>query len=368
MDVETFCQWVDKINIFIGIFVILVAISQAFIKNKKPINYVIILLYLSAGTIIITYSLEASGAIASYPHLIGIAWPLQPIVAATMYLYVKLLVSPTFSFKPKHLLFYSPGVLYFLFLIPNLYLSEAAEKIHVLSEYNQWKFLAAIDFVLYNLVSLAFVSLALYEMRIIFNKQRLKNLEQFRLVFVFLIVGVLAVVLYSISLFSESGLLMRVASLIMHLLLFVPFLLGFRYPNFMLELTSEISREKYKQSQVKGININGVVSRLTELMKLEKIFTDSELTINKLSEQLSISTHQLSEILNNTIEMNYAAYITSFRIEEAKRLLIKNPKESVLQIAYAVGFNSKTTFNTAFKKSTNLTPTEFRKKQQKLKN
>jgi AraC-like DNA-binding protein len=97
-------------------------------------------------------------------------------------------------------------------------------------------------------------------------------------------------------------------------------------------------------------------------VEIEKIFIDPVLDIGKISEELRISKHQLSEILNSKLKMDYKNYVNSYRIEEAKKLLENEPGHTILQIAYAVGFNSKTAFNTAFKKMTNITPTEYRKK------
>jgi len=63
---------------------------------------------------------------------------------------------------------------------------------------------------------------------------------------------------------------------------------------------------------------------------------------------------------------NFYDFINRYRILEAKQLLTnpKDPKITVLEVLYEVGFNSKSSFNTLFKKYTGLTPTEFRKKQQ----
>ena len=58
--------------------------------------------------------------------------------------------------------------------------------------------------------------------------------------------------------------------------------------------------------------------------------------------------------------MNYWTLINKYRIEEAKELLINSPEDSILKIAYTVGYNSKTTFNTTFKKIVGITPSEFR--------
>ena len=70
----------------------------------------------------------------------------------------------------------------------------------------------------------------------------------------------------------------------------------------------------------------------------------------------------LSYIINDKFNLNFYDFINKYRIEESKQYLNKSSNiKTVLEIAYKVGFNSKTTFNSAFKKYTDMTPSEFRK-------
>ena len=59
---------------------------------------------------------------------------------------------------------------------------------------------------------------------------------------------------------------------------------------------------------------------------------------------------------------NFFDYINSYRVAEAKEKIAKEPAQTLLQIAYAVGFNSKNSFNSAFKKHVGMTPSAYRKK------
>ena len=71
----------------------------------------------------------------------------------------------------------------------------------------------------------------------------------------------------------------------------------------------------------------------------------------------------LSQIINEYFEQNFQDYINKQRIEESKKYLLdKVKRKTVLEILYEVGFNTKSSFNIAFKKTTGLTPTEFKKK------
>jgi AraC-like DNA-binding protein/flagellar biogenesis protein FliO len=104
-------------------------------------------------------------------------------------------------------------------------------------------------------------------------------------------------------------------------------------------------------------------SDLEQLMEKDKPFFDCELSLVKLAHQMNTSTHILSYVINNGFDENFYQFVNRYRIEEAKKLIL-NPKMShfnLIGIAYEVGFNSKTVFNTTFKKYTELTPTEFKK-------
>lgn len=103
---------------------------------------------------------------------------------------------------------------------------------------------------------------------------------------------------------------------------------------------------------------------LLEIMNTKKPFLESDLSLVKLAMILNISSHQLSYLINKGFEENFYQFINSFRVEEAKKLIL-DPKKShltMLGIGFEVGFNSKTVFNTTFKKITGLTPSEFKNK------
>ena len=98
-------------------------------------------------------------------------------------------------------------------------------------------------------------------------------------------------------------------------------------------------------------------------MKEEKIYLDPDLTLKKLSEKLFVHYNHLSQIVNDQLNQSFNDFVNNYRIAEAK-FMLKDPEESektILEIAYDVGFYSKSVFNTAFKKFTGLTPSQFRK-------
>jgi AraC-like DNA-binding protein len=93
---------------------------------------------------------------------------------------------------------------------------------------------------------------------------------------------------------------------------------------------------------------------------------NADLTLKKLSERLMIHYNHLSQIVNEKLQHSFNDFINKYRIEEACKKLLDpvEGKKTVLEIAYDTGFYSKSVFNTAFKKFTGMTPSQFKKKHQ----
>jgi AraC-like DNA-binding protein len=105
--------------------------------------------------------------------------------------------------------------------------------------------------------------------------------------------------------------------------------------------------------------------KLTALMDLEKPYLDSDITLPKLAKLLQLTTYQASYLINTCFGENFYTFINRYRLEKCKEMFA-DPNYahlSILGIAFESGFNSKTAFNTAFKKSMGLSPKEFRDQQ-----
>lgn len=169
-----------------------------------------------------------------------------------------------------------------------------------------------------------------------------------------------SIVLLSLGFLLCSDPVLLMGGTIITLINVCVFLSNMRYPNFYRLIEQEIKKSRYERSLLKGLDTEVVFDRLTYLMGVENIYTDFELSLEGLAQMLSITPHQLSEFMNERLNTNFRNYINSYRIEEAKKILINESDKNILTICYDVGFNSKSTFNHCFKKYTNKTPSEFR--------
>jgi AraC-like DNA-binding protein len=97
-------------------------------------------------------------------------------------------------------------------------------------------------------------------------------------------------------------------------------------------------------------------------MLVEKPYLKSDLTIYELAKMLNSNSKYLSVIINTDFNQNFATFINSYRIEEAKELLKEEANEqfTIEAIAKMSGFNSKSSFNNAFKYFQNITPSQYK--------
>ncbi|SDE45604.1 Helix-turn-helix domain-containing protein [Dyadobacter soli] len=126
-------------------------------------------------------------------------------------------------------------------------------------------------------------------------------------------------------------------------------------------LVVETAGKPARQKRVDDAVFDDLKTRLEELMQSQKPYLDPALSLPSLAGKLGISVHELSYVVNEAYEENFFAFVNRYRVTEAKRLLLSDAFEklNILGVAYESGFNSKTTFNTTFKKLTGQSPTDF---------
>ncbi len=133
------------------------------------------------------------------------------------------------------------------------------------------------------------------------------------------------------------------------------------FPDVALNLNEAVEK-KYAKSTLENIDCSSVFQKLERLMKNEKVYCDESLSLSSLSELLNLKPHQLSELINTQYGHGFPHYLRHHRIEAAKERLLSHPKESILSISLSVGFNSQSSFYTAFKHFVGHSPANYRKK------
>ncbi len=121
------------------------------------------------------------------------------------------------------------------------------------------------------------------------------------------------------------------------------------------------SLPSYQNSRLSQAEANNYLQQIKHKLAAERVYLQPDLTIEKLSKVVDLHPKTISEIINRCEGKNFVAFINSYRIEEAKKLLTdRDSNHKIAAVAYSCGFNSLSVFNLTFKNLTSLTPSEYR--------
>jgi len=285
----------------------------------------------------------------------------------TLYLYVRALTTPRESFDRKDLLHFLPFIFCALYLTP-YFLHSAESKIANLAsaDYAQWYFIRSWLAIVQGAIYLYFVLRCLAD----FSRKTSGSgslSDRAILLQARVLVGLLLLVFFGglIRLLlrdrgAETNLLLPLCGSIM---VYAVAWLGLTRPEALAGASEEApAPKKYDRSTLTPERAEEYLKRLLKVMETEKPWTDGDLTLQKLAGRIAIPAPHLSQLINERIGQSFSDFINGYRVEEAKRRL-RDPAHkhySVLAIAEEVGFNSKSSFNSVFKKHARMTPSEFR--------
>jgi AraC-like DNA-binding protein len=120
---------------------------------------------------------------------------------------------------------------------------------------------------------------------------------------------------------------------------------------------------KYQKSSLSEENKEMILAKIKKEMETNSYFTNNLASLSGLAKQINESSHHVSQVINEKLNKNFFELLAGYRVEHAKKLIIddKENKLTVEELAEMVGYNSKSSFNSAFKSNTLQTPSEFRK-------
>ncbi len=135
-----------------------------------------------------------------------------------------------------------------------------------------------------------------------------------------------------------------------------------RHPNVLSG--EELALPKYASSTLDPGNAEAHVRRLKSVMAEDKPYRDGSLTLPVLARSIGVSPHLLSQLLNGHLGKNFSRFVNGYRVEDAMQQLEDPALEhfTIAAIAQEVGFNSLSSFNTAFKAVTGITPSQYQQR------
>ncbi len=292
-------------------------------------------------------------------------FPMFLLIGPFIYLYALTVENPSYRPKPLFLLNFLPYIFFVLFfsyriLARGLTTPPQFEVLMGGTLPLGIKLFMVIDF----LMRLAYTTVSFSV--VLRNKKNEKFAAEksfdWKLLIILLSVSSFTLLVYLIILIFSLGLEIRFLLGIFFSVLI--YLLGYYYIKEKSFSHSKAGRKesKYARSGLSEKRKRELYLALVDLMEKEKHYLNPELSAGFLADKLNISQNHLSQVLNEAVGKNFYEFVNYYRIREAKKLLenVEN-NSSILSIAYDVGFNSKTTFNIAFKKIAKMSPSEYRK-------
>ena len=381
--------------IFIGsIFLVFLTIYMLlFTKNaaKSYADYVLSFLLLVHCWSVILFLILYSEYILQFPHVFKTGLPLNFLIAPFSYLYVRAVLFNEKKIQKRDLIHLIPFVIVFINYIP-FYLLPVNEKVTVIqNSLNYWPdtfkyqagFLPENFSILFRLI-LAIIYLVLQWNLILSYKKVhkessiqiqisnvLKWLKLFTItstVIFFGIIGFMLTVFFLPSYYNDD-LLMQIPSLLVSVGFFVMAAYLLTHP----EILSGLPFVKYKEVPSDVINDKSYMfpyinedyklemERIVDYFKIEKPYLNKDLNINQVSVALAIPSRELSFIINNHFGQRFNDFLNKYRIEYITKKINKEylSNYTIEGIASEAGFASKSTFNLAFKKYHQCTPTEY---------
>lgn len=322
----------------------------------------------------------------AYPDLDMLRYNVSLFMGPTLYLYVKAAIYNDFKLNIKHLVHTIPYVIACLVMIPNFFSVDNASKQLWYDNFTSVPELTFIHFM--TTIQLGFYLVAIYKHLIRYRKVVVENYSDAdrlnkrwltQLIFLFTVIYFIGLgrMYFRFSIYQNYE-LERLVQLIMIIsgLLSICWILWqalhkpelFNGVSSAIAVTDELPTSEDNSSVAKTPAIetekyDAIVLRLRGYMEQNKPFLDPYLSVDTLAEQINLPSSELSITINRIIGQHFFDFVNLYRINLAAEMLIKNeqPPKTVLEILHEVGFNSKSSFNTAFKKHLLMTPSQYRK-------
>lgn len=355
-------------------------------KRKYQSDYILGSWLGFMGIHLLNYYLFVTGFLDLHPHLLGIGVAFPLLEAAFMFIYVEVMIRKDGKLKWYDLMHTLPFLIFTIWFTFDFYHLSGADKLTYYQ--NIYNGNLPRDLALMTLPNI-FVGPVYVILSLIKLSRHTKNIsnsfsytEQINLNWLKYVIGGLGFVFVTVIV---SNVLVRFPFLsvtthehIIYLAITIAvFFLGYFgikqqaiYNNEpaltggQKQVTRTNRKKKarqYTNSGLKQPEAEGHAKDLQDYFTEEKPYLNGKLSLSEVAQRMNISVNHLSQVINEQIGMTFFDYVNSFRVDEVKTILSKPDSKNftLLGIAYDSGFNSKSSFNSIFKKFTGLTPSQY---------
>ncbi|SHJ24133.1 helix-turn-helix domain-containing protein [Pseudozobellia thermophila] len=301
-----------------------------------------------------------------YPHSYLMSTSFSFLYGPLLYFYFKR-TTQHYSFRPSDLFHLVPTLLLLIYLVP-IYSLSGDEKLELLFQDAEDGFTLA-DFTLVSLKLTSLLAYGYFIRKLYLESKRKKELQRhtetwqrnlYRIHFLYIGTYLLYCIFISNGLYLFHFQIMCMALMVLYVGYFAsvqPDVFSGFYRN-----TGKLLFKYEKSGLTKDLSLE-LMQNLRRLFDIEKIYKENDICLDKLAQRLDTTRHNASQVINEHFNMSFHELVNKYRIQEAKSMLKTDIRKNlnIIDIAYEVGYNNKVTFNKAFKKDTNLTPSQYQK-------
>lgn len=370
MDVLFIC------GIFMSFFIAFLLLTK---RNKALSDKILATWVTVIGLHLLSYYLYHLGFWEQYPHLIGTTAPFPLLHGPLLYLYTLYSLRSDARVRRIDYLHFAPVVVAYLYMTRFFFFYTAEQKMMVDNgELPDFAVFSSVLLIAFIISGIAYPIIA-YRLTI---KHRQKidhnfsyeegiNLNWLRtsiwgigLIFLsVLIVTILRDLAGVVFSFNADFIFY---TLIILFIFYVGYF-GIRHQDMFTHNENTVgngfiqhpAQTKYQRSGLKPDVLDQHHQKLLEFMDTKKPYLEPKLNLGDLAKQLEISPNQLSQVINQKERANFHDFVNRYRIEEFINQAKQNRQYSLLAIALDSGFNSKSSFNSVFKKQKGMTPSAF---------
>ncbi|MDF0707403.1 helix-turn-helix domain-containing protein [Flagellimonas okinawensis] len=317
---------------------------------------------------ILNICVNQTNYVFEFPHTYLMSTWSSFLYGPLLFLYFKRVSKPT-ELDKKDLWHFFPTIVLTVYLIFTVYGFTGTEKVNQMLQRLEEGLNPGDSTKLLLLVSLKAISLAVYAffVHLILKKHKSDLNKKTRIwqnnIYLIHVSYVVVYMIYGAYIISgiNSGIFYQAPIVLMSaMVIYIGYAANVQ-PDVFSGQYAYINRlfPKYVKSGLTESLSHELKQNLNDLFLKEKLYRKNDINLDMVAEKLDTTRHNASQLINEHFKMSFREFVNSHRIQEAKELLEKENELNIIDIAYEVGYNNKVSFNKAFKKDTQLTPSQY---------
>ncbi|MFK7811415.1 MAG: helix-turn-helix domain-containing protein [Maribacter sp.] len=357
------------VYLYVALIGFYIAIILQFNKKVESIAKILITSFIFIHSIFIFHIfLNITKYQVQFPHTYRISAIFSLLYGPLLYLYFKR-ITQQYKFRKIDLLHFLPTFAFAIYLLPG-YLMSSDQKLEIiLSRSSIGRSFSDISIIVLKLSSLLIYGY--FIRKVYLESKKNKNLDKENKTWQknIFIIHILYVISYSVYGFLLAnninfGILyhMQIACMA-SMVIYIGYSANVQPNVFNGSFSFNRLFYKYEKSGLtKSLSLE-LKEKLITLFDEENIYRESNLSLETIASKLNTTRHNASQVINEHFEMSFNELINTYRIRDAKEILQSDKQKNfnIIDVAYEVGYNNKVTFNKAFKKNTQLTPSQYQK-------